>query len=436
MSPGVRRMVLFLLAAVYGFGFIDRIVIALVAQQIKADFGLSDFEIGLLGGTAFAIVNCLASLPLASLADRYSRKWVATASLLFASVFTMICGASANFLHMIGARIGMAAGSAGTEAPPHSMISDMYPPQQRASAISLFMLGVPIAAFLGSSIGGSIAATHGWRATFYLMGGAGLFVALLSMIVMREPERAQSAKHATQMKLTDVFMVLVGNRSMRHILIAVSIISLASFGVNTFLPAFFSRIYRMGVGEAGLAFGALTGLASAGGTIAGGYGSEWLSRRDPRWLVAAPGFGAIVGAPLFMFGMLQDDFARAFAMMLAGSIFFYMAMGPAVAALHGLLDSRTRATGSALFLLIMYLVGQGFGPPLAGWLSDFISAWSFGTSDFTKQCIGAAAQAPGSPCAEAGAVGVRYAIASFGILYIWSGLHLLWAARNRGHAPA
>ncbi|RIV88161.1 MFS transporter [Aurantiacibacter xanthus] len=436
MTPAARRTTLFLLTVIYGFGFIDRIVIALVAQDIKADFGISDFQIGLLGGTAFAVVNTVAALPLARLAERYPRKWIASVSLLIASVFAGLFGFATSFFHMVLARLGMAAGGAGTEAPPHSMISDMYGPEKRASAMSLFMLGVPVAAFVGSMVGGTVAAAYGWRATFYVIGGMGLLVSFISMMLLREPGRgkidgAAKPDNGTAPGIQTVFGVMVGDRCMRHILLGVSIISLGAFGMNTFLPSFFTRNYGLDIGEAGTLFGLLTGVASAVGTIAGGYGSEWLARRDPRWLVAVPGLGAIVGAPIFIAGLMQDSLPLAFSLMLLGSLFFYTAMGPAIAALHGLLDSRSRATGSAIFLLIMHLTGQGLGPPIAGFVSDLVSAWVYTGNDFGVACAGSAGQVPGSACASAAATGIRYAIACFGAFYIWSGLHMLWAARWR-----
>jgi predicted MFS family arabinose efflux permease len=415
----------------YGFGFIDRIVIALVAQQIKADFAVSDFDIGLLGGTAFAVVNTIAAVPLARLAERYPRKWVAAGSLLVGSAFTALCGATASFMQLLVLRFGMAGGSAGTEAPPHSMISDMYPPARRASAISMFMLGVPIASLVGSSLGGTVAQLYGWRSAFLIIGGLGLAVSLIAMAVAREPDRGASDRAAPGGSVIDVLLVLLRDSSLRQILIGVSVISLGSFGMNTFLPAFLARNYGMGPGSAGLAFGLLSGFASLIGTFLGGYGSEYLARRDPRWLVAVPGIGAIIGAPLFVLGLMQHGLATAFPLMLAGSLFFYMAMGPAIACVHGALDSRSRATGSALFLLVMHLVGQGLGPPIAGWVSDAVSAAAFGAPDFARVCAGVAGQVPGSACAIAGATGVRWAIACFGAFYLWAGLHLIWAARLR-----
>jgi len=250
-------------------------------------------------------------------------------------------------------------------------------------------------------------------------------------LAAREPARGSAEGVAQTISVFGVARVLVRDPSLRHILIGVSVISLGSFGMNTFLPAFFARNYGLGPGSTGLAFGLLSGFASLIGTFLGGYGSEYMARRDARWLVAVPGIGAIIGAPLFVLGLMQASLAAAFPLMLAGSMFFYMAMGPAIACVHGALDSRSRATGSALFLLVMHLDGQGLGPPIAGWVSDAVSATAFGAPDFARVCAGAAGQVPGSTCAIAGATGVRWAIACFGAFYLWSGVHLLWAARLR-----
>lgn len=435
MSVAARRFTLVMLTAIYGFGFIDRIVIALVAEQVKADFHISDLEIGLLGGTAFALVNTLAALPLARLAERKSRKWVSACSLLVGSVFTMACGAAGSFLHMVIARFGMAAGSAGTEAPPHSMISDMYSPERRASAMALFMLGVPLAALVGSSVAGSIAQAYGWRMAFYVIGATGVAVALLALAFTREPRRqGMVAASSPPMSMRQVLSAMLGDRCLRHILIGLSIVSLAAFGINTFLPSFFARNYALGVAEVGVAFGTLSGVASALGTVIGGYGSEWFARRDARLLVAAPGLGAMLGAPIFIAGLCQDQLIPAFCLMLVGSTFFYMAMGPAIAALHSILDSRSRATGSAIFLMIMYLVGQGLGPPLAGLISDAVAGYAYSGSDYTAACTQALAPQGGAACAEASAMGITFAIAISASLYVWAGTHLLWAARHRSEA--
>lgn len=431
MSPAARRTTLTLLAVILGFGFIDRIVIALVAQQIKADFELSDFQIGLLGGTAFAVVNAFASIPLARLAERRSRAWIMAGSLAVASLFTAACAATASFAQLLALRLGMAAGSAGTEAPAHSMISDMYPPERRASAISLFMLGIPLAAIAGSWMGGAIAQGLGWRMTFFAFGAIGFAAALLAAWLMTEPGRGTpAADHAPEgASLGGVIAILWRRSEFRHILIGVSLVSLGSFGVNTFLPAFLTRSFALGIADAGLAFGLITGIASAVGTVIGGYASEYMARRHRAWLLGVPALGLVVGAPVLVLGITRESIALAVPLILTGSIFFYMAMGPAVATTHALLDSRSRATGSALLLMVMHLVGQGLGPPVAGFVSDMAAAWQYG-GDFASACAGAAGQIPGSACAAASAIGLRHAMMSFAVFYLWAALHLYLGARR------
>jgi len=226
-------------------------------------------------------------------------------------------------------------------------------------------------------------------------------------------------------------MVLMRNPRTRHLLIGVCIMGLGTYGTSAFLPSFFARNFGLGAGPAGLVFGLLNGTAAFVGTIMGGYGAEHLAKRDARWLVGVPGIGAIVGAPIYVLGLFQPNLYLAFPIMLVGSFFLFMVMGPAIAAVHGVLGSRSRAAGSAVFLLLLDLVGQGLGPPLAGQVSDIVAAASFGSGSFASQCAGAAAQVTGSACAAAGATGLRFSIAIFALLYVWSGLHLLWGARMR-----
>lgn len=432
-----RRLTLLLLMVIFGFGFVDRVVIALVAQALKADFALSDLEIGLLGGTVFAIVNAIAILPIARLAERTPRKVVVAGSLIIGSVCTATCAASVSFGQLLTARVGMAVGSAGTEAPAHSMISDMYPAARRAGALSLFMLGVPIASIVGSFAGGRVAEVYGWRATFLLFGLLGTAVAIIGLAVMREPARGDvidGHESASAPSLFAVAALLWRSVDFRLILLGTALVSLASFGVNTFLPAFFSRSFGLGTGDAGLAFGLIAGVASAVGSIAGGYGSQALARRDPSRLMLFPAIGLLVGAPLLMVGVTRNTLGAAIPIILVGSCFFYTALAPAIAATHALLDSRSRATGSALFTLTIHLFGQGLGAPLAGLASDMLAAWSYG-GDFARRCAGIAAQTAGSSCAAASAFGLRSAIIGFAAIYLLGGVAYLLAVRHARHSP-
>jgi predicted MFS family arabinose efflux permease len=432
--PVTRRQIavaLLLLASLNAFGFIDRVVVALVTQQLKAEFSLTDLHIGLLGGTAFAVVNALAAIPVAWLAERFKRSHVTAAFLLAGSLFTMLAGMTTSVFQLLACRLGMATGSAATEAPPHSMISDMVPPERRASAISIFMLGVPVAALLGSFAGGAIAQSFGWRQTFLVFGLLGGAISLLCFAFLKEPERKSvSREGAPRPGTLHVIGIMLRSRAIIFIILGACFVSFASFGVNTFLPALLQRVFGLGAAKAGLVFGLISGIASMVGTLAGGYVSEHLAKRDPRWLLGFPALGSFIGAPLFIIGVNSGSIGVAIPLMLVGSFAFYTAMGPCIATLHGSLDSYTRATGSALFLMVMHLVGQGVGPPLVGQLSDVFATMLYSTGQFAVDCAGAAAQVPGSPCAAASGSGLRYAVTASASFHFIAGTLLYLGART------
>lgn len=433
MTRKQLTIALILLASINAFGFLDRVMIALIAEKIKAEFLLSDLQIGLLGGTAFAVVNAFASIPIARMAERYNRARVTAGFLMLASVFTALAGATVSFFQLFLCRCGMAAGNAATEAPPHSMISDMVPPEKRASALSLYMLGVPVAALFGSFAGGAIAEHFGWRNTFVFFGVMGGLIALLCYFCLHEPERRVTATAGGTGKLStwEVVRLLLGNKSLRYVMFGLSCISVGAFGVNTFLPAFFSRNFGLDAAQAGLVFGLVSGIAAFFGTLLGGYVSEYMARRDGRWLLGIPALGTLIGVPIFLLGLSSNALFLAVPLMLLGSFSFYTAMGPAIATLHGSLDSFSRATGSAVFLLIVHFFGQGLGPPLVGIVSDLVSSFIYGGTSFATECAGAAGQVQGSACADASASGLRYAIGLFATFFLLGGLMLYLAARTK-----
>jgi len=420
---------LLLLASLNAFGFIDRVVVALVTQQLKAEFQLTDLHIGLLGGTAFAVINAVAAIPVAWLAERFKRAHVTAAFLLAGSIFTALAGMTTSVVQLLACRLGMATGSAATEAPPHSMISDMVPPEKRASAISIFMLGVPVAAILGSFAGGAIAQSFGWRQTFLVFGLLGGIISLLCFAFLKEPERKSVGSEGARAGTLHVIGVMLGSPAIILITLGACFVSFASFGVNTFLPALLTRVYGLDTANAGLIFGLISGIASLVGTLAGGYVSEYLAQRDKRWLLGFPALGSFIGAPLFILGVSNSSLVIAGPLMLIGCFSFYTAMGPCIATLHGSLDSYTRATGSALFLMVMHLVGQGLGPPLAGFFSDLFSTSLYTVGQFSIDCVGAAGQVPGSPCAHASASGLRFAIMTFALFHLVAGTLLYLGAR-------
>ncbi|HTG38063.1 MFS transporter, partial [Sphingomonas sp.] len=191
-TPKYRAAVLAMLLLVYTFNFLDRQILGILVQPIKAELGLTDTQLGALGGIAFAMLYSTLAIPLALIADRTSRSWVITLSLGVWSAFTALCGMATSFWQLFLFRVGVGVGEAGGVAPSYAMIADYFPPEKRARALSIYSLGVPIGLAGGSILGGLIAATVNWRTAFIVVGVAGIVIAPIFRLIVREPARGMS----------------------------------------------------------------------------------------------------------------------------------------------------------------------------------------------------------------------------------------------------
>ncbi len=189
VRPGYRYYVLAMLILVYMLNFLDRQIIGILAAPLKAEFGLSDSQFGLLGGIAFASVYSTLAIPLAALADRASRVWIMTGALAVWSGFTALCGVAQNFTQLFLFRMGVGVGEAGGVAPAYSLVADYFPPEQRARALAGFAFGIPLGTAAGTLVGGLLAASYGWRTAFIVVGLLGLLVAPLLRLTVKDPPR-------------------------------------------------------------------------------------------------------------------------------------------------------------------------------------------------------------------------------------------------------
>jgi predicted MFS family arabinose efflux permease len=438
-SKGYRRWALVLLLLIYASNFIDRVILAALGPSIRADLGISGTQLGLLGGIAFALFYTVLGIPIARLAERRSRvKIIAGATALW-SAMTALCGLAGSFGQLLLFRVGVGIGEAGLTPPAYSLISDYFPARRRASALSIFLLGIPLGSFVGATVGGWVAREHGWRAAFAVVGLPGLLLAVLAWATLREPPRgASDPKHLrdeTTPTLRQVLATLVGKRSFKHIAIAASLTSFANFGNNLFLPSFFAEVHGLDVARSGLLFGLLTGLAGVTGTFIGGFGTDWAGRRDRRWTLWLPAIGLTAGAPFFMLGAWQAHWIPGFLLMLVSSVFFY-SWSPALnGALQNMVTARMRASAAAILSVIFNLVGTGFGPLFVGFLSDVYGQHAFKLGSYAGSCpggqpIAGASQAIAEACAAAASSSVQLAIITTAGVYFWSAIHFYLAGRH------
>jgi len=380
LKPAYRWYVLALLTLVYTFNFVDRQVVVILQEQIRADLGLMDWQLGLLSGFVFAIFYSVLGLPIAHLSESVGRKRVVAVALTFWSVMTALSGAAQNFTHLLLLRIGVGVGEAGGSPPSHSMISDIFPLRRRALALSIFSMGVYFGYLLAYGFGGWIAEGLGWRMTFVVVGLPGVLLAVLVAFTIKEPPRGfaerQEEKHSNpelaqedldRPSFGDTLRLLWTRKSFRHIAFAGSLQSLAGFGVGNFVPSFVIRAYDMSIAEAGWQLALITGLGGASGMVIAGWLADRLARRGAQWYVLTPAIAMTMTLPLA---------ALAFSALTPGAMFLAyipyvvlgaMWLGPAIAVTHSLVGLRQRAVASAA-----NMIGLGLGPLLVGTLSDLL----------------------------------------------------------------
>jgi predicted MFS family arabinose efflux permease len=374
-SPGYANYVLAVLLVVYIFNFVDRQVLAILLTDIKADLGVSDTALGLLSGPAFAFFYTLAGIPIARWADRGTRRTIVSLGLLVWSGMTALCGVSQNFVQLALARIGVGVGEAAGSPPSHSLISDYFPPERRATALSIYAIGVYVGVMLGYLAGGWLSQTFDWRTAFIVVGLPGIPLALLVRLTVREPPRGLSERgpvDTREVGLPEVARFLAARRSFVYLVTAASFQSLSGYGVLAWGPTFLVRVHGMSIGEVGLWVGLITGVGGGLGAYLGGRITDRLAVRDVRWTMWVAAVVSLLGVPFAIPFLLLDERLLALAAFVPFYVLGAMYVGPLWSMAQNLVKVRMRALASALLLFILNLVGLGLGPLVVGFLNDLL----------------------------------------------------------------
>jgi predicted MFS family arabinose efflux permease len=426
-SRPYRAYVLFALLAVYTFNFIDRVLLGVLQEAIKRDIGVSDFQLGLLGGPAFAIFQTLMGIPIARHAERRNRITIVAIGAAVWSAMTALCGFAGNIVQLAAARIGVGIGEAACTPPSHSVISDYFPASRRASALSIWGLGVPIGTTIAALGGGWFAAHMDWRVAFWMLGAPGLLIALCLKLTVREPPR--SGPPIETPTFGETLATLLRKPTFWHVSLGAALVSFVGYSTGQFLVSHFIRSYGLGIEQASYAFAAIAGISAGAGTFLGGFLCDRLSHRYPRihgWL---PALGILVAAPLYLLSFSQQEFAPAFALLMAAPLFSYFFLGPTLANIQSIAPPRMRATAIALVILIINLIGYALGPPSIGALSDHFANQSLGALGLsTASCE--ADQTLASACAPGLARGLRSAMTVISCVLFWPVLHFWFAGRT------
>jgi MFS family permease len=369
-----RAMLAWTLGALFvlnTMNFVDRLLLGVVQELIKTDLALTDFQLGLLGGPAFAFLYILAALPFARWADRYSRVNIISIAFAMWSAMTSFCGIASSFFYLLIGRAGVSIGEAGCTPASHSLISDYFPPERRMSAISVYATGGPVGALIAAIGGGQLARHFGWRATFLICGAFGVLAAMVFRATVREPVRVHAAAEAP--KFGTAIRVLLGKRSYRRIAAAGALAALASFSTQQYMVSFLMRSHGMSLATAATTMGIVIGGIGIVATLLAGPVMDRARPRFPRIRTWLPAAGLAWSGILYVLAYRVPGAPLAVALLVTASLgqHFYM---PAMYTLaQDVAPARMRATSSALIIATVSIVGYGLGPPALGLASDVLS---------------------------------------------------------------
>jgi MFS family permease len=377
-----KNYLLALLSAVMVFNYVDRIALATMLQNIKVDLKLTDTDIGLLTGIAFAAFYSLMGIPIARWADRGDRVGIISITVALWSIAVGLCGRAASFLQLLMIRIGVAVGEAGCHPPAFSLISDYFNRAERPRAVARYMLAWPIALLLGFFAAGWLNELYGWRVTFMAIAAPGLCLAVLAAFTLPEPRRAFVAgtvrapvSVTPQPPIKEVFGTLWKSRAYRHLLASFALSYFFGNGILQWQPAFFMRSYGLPTGEIGTWFAMIYGLGGLLGTYLGGELASRCAGDDERLqfrgLAALYAALAVLGAAVY----LVPEWGEALGVLTLSAIGAAAVNGPLFAATQTLVPPRMRAMSIAIVLFFSNLIGLGLGPLIVGMLSDALRPW-------------------------------------------------------------
>jgi len=372
-QPGQSRYyVLAILTLVYAFNHIDRQVLVILLEPIREDLKLEDWHLGLLSGLGFAAVYSTVGIPVAIWADRGVRRDIVALSLGFWSFMTVLSGFAQTYWHLLLARMGVGLGEAGGTPPATSMIADLYPPSQRATALGVYTLGIGLGILAGFPLGGYVYELYGWRAAFFVAGAPGLVLALVVWLTVREPERGQSEARVDTARpsIKQTFAFMLGQPAFLWLLAGCMMICVSANAFLAWTSPLLIRTYSAGVGEVSLALGLLVGGLGGLGAVLIGLVCDRLSRKDLRWRPWIILASAIVALP-FAWGFLNaGSLQNAYLFNIVPSFIGLVYASIAYTAAQELVGVKMRAVASAFTLFCLTLLGIGGGPTLVGFLSS------------------------------------------------------------------
>ena len=380
-SKSYRYLVVIVLAVVYTFNFMDRQIMSILQEPIRKELSLSDTQLGMLTGLAFALFYTTFGVLLAWAADRYKRVWIMAASCAVWSLFTALCGMATNFVQLALSRVVVGIGEAGGSPPSYSLISDYFPPKERGVGLAIYSLGVPIGSMVGAGVGGAIAAAYGWRIAFISVGLPGLLLALVMLALVREPKRggldpvaAGAVAHDPAPPMMSAIASFFANRTLVLVAISSGLSAFVGYAMLNWNPSFLMRVKGMSLAEVGAYYSLVLGITGMIGTFGSGWLVDKLSLKDRRWYSWVPAIAFALTIPALAGLLWAPTWQIALLFLAVPSLLNNMYLAPALTVVQNAVPPARRTMSGAILLFILNLVGLGGGPLYVGFISDHAKA--------------------------------------------------------------
>jgi MFS family permease len=477
-SDSYKRTVTLLLMLAYTLNSADRTLISIIGQPMKVDLSLTDTQLGVLVGTAFAALYAFSGIPIARLAERFNRVAIMSLAMTLWSGLTMLCGAATNFAQLLVFRVGVGIGEAGCTPPAHSLICDYIEPARRSTALSIYSCGISLGYVLSALVGGYLALHYGWRSACVVVGLPGVAMAIALKRFVEEPPRGnadpprerggggatpelgpradtQQFRLWTELaELGAVVKSLLLRWPIANVVIGVTVATFASQGVWAFVPAFFSRAFGLDYATIGVAVAFAGGVAVGLGLVAGGLITDVLGAHRAKWYALVPAIGLAISVPLYVLAFLQDYWVATALILGVAGFFQYLSFGPTFGIVQNAIGTRRRATATALIYVLLSVIALGGGPPFTGWMIDRFAEFNFVHADartvgasfgamhvspstagasFGRTCPGGSAavsatQTVRAACGTTLALASRQGLLITALLYAWASVHYLLGA--------
>lgn len=402
-----------LMALIYTANFVDRTIVSVLGEAIRRDLGLTDLQLGMMGGLSFALFYTVMGIPIARLADRRGRIGLIAAATALWSVTTALCGAAGNFAQLLVCRAGVGVGEAGLTPPLVSLLSDKFAADRRATAYSLITLGAPIGGAVAAVVGGYLAQAYGWRFAFVAVGAPGIVLALAVVLTLREPVRERQGE--ATLGFSAVLRHLGRSPAFLLLTAGSAVVAMVGYALSLFLVPLLVRRYGLDLKLAGAVFAITYSLATAIGMVSGGVLADRLGRRSVAWLGRAPAIALCLALPLIIAAVLQDDWRGLMVLLFAASVCLYAFLPAIMTVTQRLVPADMRASAAALHAFGQTVIGLGLGSVVVGALSDSFTRSAYGPGYMTacrsnKMLTGL--------CAAASATGLQQAILAISFVLV------------------